>query len=686
MKKELALQNGLEARSYVTQGLHQYLDADAWTDAGPNIGINGERLTITFLSLNRSSLSLRLCHSINEKIPNFAGEILVVDNGSNADEILRVKKCLENLPLRVRFVNLQQNYGVAGGRNRTVAQVQTPWVMSLDNDIFFTRNPLPTIQRDIAALGCHFLGLPLLNPDEETLFLRGGHLWLSLLRGEIALGGGAAAQTGADQKQTEGYLCTFLPGGASVFRADTFQSQGGYDEAMFIGFEDFEFSLRLFRAGMKVGATDVRALVHDHPKPDTDDDKQYERNRFARAALEKSARHFERKHGFRVWTPGVDEWIAQREQELGLVTNDSEKGASSPTRRKRIALVVDVRFWALANVARQITHHLSDEFDFEMFAFEDVQEKPEILAYLTRGFDLTHYLWREPLSLVTSPYRKWRIDILFGGWDKFKSTVGAKPRTFTVYDHLFLGPDEINARIPLFTELTNGYTVSSQKLRHIYSSLGQYPAPAAVTQDGVDLSVFKPRHPLRKFGDGGEVRVGWVGNSKWGGCGGPDVKGVNTILLPAIRLLQDEGLPVVPWFADRQSGMRRHEEMPAYYTDIDMLVCASSAEGTPNPVLEAMACGVPVVSTDVGIVSEAFGPLQAQFILKERSTDELARAMRQLMKDPELARRIAAENLSSIQAWDWTKRAEAFRSFFQNAMRSFPNRLLTDSPKAAGRR
>ncbi|WZB73295.1 glycosyltransferase family 4 protein [Achromobacter xylosoxidans] len=42
--------------------------------------------------------------------------------------------------------------------------------------------------------------------------------------------------------------------------------------------------------------------------------------------------------------------------------------------------------------------------------------------------------------------------------------------------------------------------------------------------------------------------------------------------------------------------------MPAYYNSLDLYVCPSAIEGTPNPVLEAMACGVPVISTDVGIV------------------------------------------------------------------------------------
>ncbi len=45
-----------------------------------------------------------------------------------------------------------------------------------------------------------------------------------------------------------------------------------------------------------------------------------------------------------------------------------------------------------------------------------------------------------------------------------------------------------------------------------------------------------------------------------------------------------------------------HNEMPNYYHSIDVIVCLSDAEGTPNPILEASACGRTWISTNVGIV------------------------------------------------------------------------------------
>src|SRR5262249_55401176 len=151
----------------------------------------------------------------------------------------------------------------------------------------------------------------------------------------------------------------------------------------------------------------------------------------------------------------------------------------------------------------------------------------------------------------------------------------------SVYDHLFLNEKELGERSKIFNVLS-GYYVSSEKLNAIYKSIPKYPSPQATIQDGVDLELFKPKH-LERFSatEGRDLVLGWVGNSRWASTLG-DFKGVHSILIPAVSALRAEGVSVRLEIVDRQKEHIRYDEMPEYYNRIDVYVCTSQIEGTPN--------------------------------------------------------------------------------------------------------
>lgn len=674
---DLDLIPGLLQGAYVFDKTHFLLASDAWKEGGGNIGMHGSNLTISFLSMNRASLSEKLLRSIQEHIPSFSGEVLVVDNGSTATELAYLRAICESLPYKARIVELGQNYGVAGGRNRTISHVQTEWLMCLDNDIYFLANPLPKFQRDLAMLGCHFMSLPLLDPDGKTLFAKGGHLYVSYENGELHIGASSAcSQKIIDDKSSNAFLSTFLFGGACLLNRATFEKVGGYDEAMFVGFEDLDFSIRLFQQGYKVASSGCCALVHDHPKPMSDSDRDYEKARFSRDLLRKSALHLEAKYGLKIWSDAVDHWLASRHKELDIghtpfKRKDKEVERAVNFRPKpKIALIIDTDHWAFGNISRQLQRHLSDRFEFMVIPMDIVDNIDQVLM-MVRDCEIVHFFWREHLRLIGTPYYRSYVESLGVNYTDFENRFILSKRISTsVYDHLLLNSEELDERRDIFCNLVAGYTVSSEKLNLIYSDAIGYPKPTCIVEDGVDLDLFRPKN-LKRLEEIGqrELVIGWVGNSKWA-SELEDFKGVNTILKPALEKLQAEGVRITSYFADRQERFIPHDQMPDYYSKVDVLVCSSKIEGTPNPVLEAMACGVPVISTDVGIVPQAFGSLQKQFILNGRCVDALCNAIKCLRQDPGLLIEMSSENLESIKKWDWSTQANKYGDFFLQLLKS----------------
>ena len=190
--------------------------------------------------------------------------------------------------------------------------------------------------------------------------------------------------------------------------------------------------------------------------------------------------------------------------------------------------------------------------------------------------------------------------------------------------------------------------------------------PSAIIPDGVDTKMFTPV-PSSHFSEIGKrtIRFGWVGNSKWSVN---DLKGINTIIKPAIKQLQGDGYQIELYTSDRQDGMIPHYKMPDYYQQIDCYVCASLHEGTPNPVLEAMASGLPVISTDVGLIPQLFGQKQKQFVMTERTVDCMVEKMKLLLEHRELFTELSEENIRQIQRWDWSICARKFVGFWQKLL------------------
>ncbi len=82
----------------------------------------------------------------------------------------------------------------------------------------------------------------------------------------------------------------------------------------------------------------------------------------------------------------------------------------------------------------------------------------------------------------------------------------------------------------------------------------------------------------------------------------------------------------------RLLGTVSHEDLPLYMTAADALILMSESEGLPTVVLEAMACGTPVISRDVGDIGKVVIEGKTGFLTEFGSIEQKADKLKDMSK------------------------------------------------------
>lgn len=102
-------------------------------------------------------------------------------------------------------------------------------------------------------------------------------------------------------------------------------------------------------------------------------------------------------------------------------------------------------------------------------------------------------------------------------------------------------------------------------------------------------------------------------------------------------------------------GRLDRDEMAAMYREADVALNPSTVDNMPNSVLEALASGVPVVSTDVGGVPYMVEDGITALLVPARDPAAMAAAAKRLLDDPKFADGLASAGMSEAQRYSWER-------------------------------
>lgn len=213
-------------------------------------------LSLVVLGFRNFELTTRPClESLLPWLDDPDIELLVVDNGSPDDSAARTRAWCEQHP-RARCLLSDSNRGFAGGMNWGAAQATGRWLLLVNNDTLFPAGALDALKRvvknapdDVAMLG------PVTNSAGN-----GQRLWKPGATAQEWLEIGAWIHEHPTGHLMPTYRSDFF---CIAIRADVWRELGGLDVAYGLGyFEDFDFSLRLAKAGYRQMITEDVFVMH----------------------------------------------------------------------------------------------------------------------------------------------------------------------------------------------------------------------------------------------------------------------------------------------------------------------------------------------------------------------------------------------------------------------------------------
>jgi glycosyltransferase involved in cell wall biosynthesis len=265
-----------------------------------------------------------------------------------------------------------------------------------------------------------------------------------------------------------------------------------------------------------------------------------------------------------------------------------------------------------------------------------------------------HHPITSDLRIALNAAKNWRERLLIRRWHSF-----------------------LNMQKKVVKQLRNIVTVSDCSRQDIARDFGLQPSGISLVHNGIDTEVFKPmpevvRNPMRLMAT----------------CSADaPLKGLRYLLRAYARLLErypdlelllvskpnpggkTERLVKKLGIADKVQFVNgiSTEQMVRYYAQASIAVVPSVYEGFGLPAGEAMACGVPVVSTDGGALPEVVG--DAGVIVPVKNVDAMVDAIDTLLQDPQARAELGARGQQRIdELFCWHVCAQQMTEYYRQVL------------------
>lgn len=235
--------------------------------------------------------------------------------------------------------------------------------------------------------------------------------------------------------------------------------------------------------------------------------------------------------------------------------------------------------------------------------------------------------------------------------------------------------------------------VSNTLMRDRFIAWGVPVTKLVLIPLGVDLRYFKPCTAEQRRQIRGKLSIPndsiCVGSFQKDGSGwkegfepkmikGPDVfvevvkrlsrqRKIHCVLLGPARgyvkkRLEAEGIPYTHRF------LKNYEDIVAYYQCLDMYIVTAREEGGPLSLMESMATGVPLVSTQVGMAPDIIQNGKNAFLCAIDDVSGLVDATATILQNPTLRENMVMQALETVKAYDWNLIVKHYESLYKDVI------------------